>query len=60
MRAMILVQRQASRHVIADTESEAISSVLELAGKDTPNRRTIEAEIRALRETLATTTARAS
>ena len=60
MRAMILVQRQASRHVIADTESEAISSVLELAGRDTPNRQTIEAEIRALRETLATTTLRAS
>lgn len=60
MRAMILVQRQANRHVIADTESEAISFVLEVASKDTPDRPTIEADVRALREALATTTARAS
>jgi hypothetical protein len=60
MRAMILVQRHSRSHVIADTESEAISFVLEVGGKDTPGRAMIEADIRALREALATTTARAS
>jgi hypothetical protein len=60
MRAMILVQRQVGRHVIASTEAEGISRLLERAGPDTPGRQTLEADLRTLWAALEQKTARAS
>lgn len=60
MRAMILVQRQVGRHVIASTEAEGITRLLERAGPDTPDRATLEADLRSLWEALDDKTAKAS
>ena len=60
MRAMILIQRQIGRHVIASTEADGISHLLECAGPDTPDRATLEADLRSLWEALDQKTARAS
>jgi hypothetical protein len=60
MRAMILVQRQIGRHVIASTEADGITRLLERAGPDTPNRAAIEADLRSLWEALDKKAAKAS